>query len=97
MAIFTVKSKEITDAEIQRIHSIQTPNVSVPIEPVNFKREVVKPVQTPVVQGPIDISPASSFDPFPPTLRSRIRDRFQGKIGTNRIEDFLINRQRRFQ
>lgn len=106
MAIFTVKSKELTDAEILRIHGLQTPNVTVQIESVDFRRtdevkpsepKTVKPVETSVVQEPILISSDSTFDPFPPTLRSRIRDRFQGRIGTNRVEDFLISRhQRRF-
>lgn len=93
--IFPVRSEETTNAEIDR--QIPTPKCNVTITPVDFKREVVKPVEIPVVQDPIVIPPASSFDPFPPTLRSRIRDRFQGRVGTNRIEDFLINRQRRFQ
>jgi len=93
---FKLRTEETTNAEIDR--QIPTPKCNVTITPVDFKREVVKPTtEKPTVQDPIVIPPASSFDPFPPTLRSRIRDRFQGRVGTNRIEDFLINRPRRFQ
>ena len=93
--IFKVNSESSTNDFINR--QIPTPRIS-EVPPVNFRRtDEAKPVQAPVVQDPIDIPPASSFDPFPPTPRSRIRDRFQGRVGTNRIEDFLINRQRRFQ
>lgn len=93
--IFALRDSTTTDCELAR--QCPTPQPDVTITPVPFQKEVVKPVETPVVQDPIDIPPASSFDPFPPTLRSRIRDRFQGRVGTNKIEDFLINRQRRFQ
>lgn len=77
MAIFTVKSKELTDAEILRIHGLQTPNVSVPIEPVNFHRiDEVKPSTV----KPVDVAPAEPvFVGEPnPSLQERFRERFGG-------------------
>ena len=75
MVIFTVKSKEITDAEIQRIHSIQTPNVSVTIEPVNFHHtDDVKPSTV----KPIDVPPAVFIGEPNPSLQERLRERFGG-------------------
>ncbi|MCH7561102.1 MAG: hypothetical protein IIC67_07025 [Thaumarchaeota archaeon] len=102
--IFPVRTEEITNAEIDR--QIPTPKCNITINPVVFKRDAVKPVQTPVVQDPIDIP---STEPVfiggsDPSLQERFRERFggirarfQGRVGTHRIEDFLINRPRRFQ
>ncbi|MCH7561310.1 MAG: hypothetical protein IIC67_08115 [Thaumarchaeota archaeon] len=92
-SIFKVRDESITNAEIDR--QMPTPKCNVTITPVDFKSEVVE-VKTPVVKDPIVIPPTSSFDPFPPTIRSRIRDKFQG-IRPNLVENFLIQRQRRFQ
>jgi len=94
--IFKVRDESITNAEIDR--QMPTPKCNVTITPVDFKREVVKPTETQkkeIVE--IVSSPASSFDPFPTTIRSCIRGFFQGRIRPNRVEDFLVNRPRRFQ
>ena len=92
--IFKLRDESTTDEEMGR--QCPTPKSDITIVPVDFRREKVKSVQTPVVQEPILIS-ESTFNASPPTIRSRIRDRFQGRIGTNSIEDFLISRhQRRF-
>jgi len=80
MAIFTVKSKEITDAEIQRIHGLQTPNVTVQIESVDFRHtDEVKPSEPKTVK-PIDIPPAVPVfvGEQMPSLQERFRERFGG-------------------
>lgn len=102
---FKVRTNETTEAEILRIHGLQTPNISVPIQPVDFKREAVKQSEPRTAQVPIDISPAEPIfigEPDP-SLQGRFRERFggirakfQGGVRTHRIEDFLISRQRRF-
>ena len=94
--IFKLRDESVTNGFLNR--QCPTPRPDVTITPVNFSRiDEVKPTETQkkeVVE--IVSSPESSFDPFPPTIRSRIRGKLQG-IRPNRVEDFLINRPRRFQ
>ena len=96
--IFKLRDESTTNEEMDR--QCPTPKSDTTIIPVDFRREKVKSVQTPVVQEPVQepiLISDSTFNASPPTIRSRIRDRFQGRIGTNSIEDFLISRhQRRF-
>jgi len=94
MSIFKIRDESITNAEIDR--QIPTPKCNIRITPVDFKSEVVKPTQKKEVIEIVS-SPDSSFDPFPATLGSCIRSLFQGRVGTNRVENFLIHRRRRFQ
>ena len=76
--IFPVRNVEITNAEIDR--QIPTPKCNVTITPVVFKKDVVKPVQTPVVQEPIDIPPTEPVFTGEPnlSLQERFRNRFGG-------------------
>ena len=76
--IFKLRDESVTNAEIDR--QIPTPKCNVTINPVVFKREAVKPVQTHVVQEPILIPPQEFV---PVTLLERIQDR-------------LMKRNRRF-
>jgi len=94
-SIFKLLNESVTIGFLNR--QCPTPRPDVTITPVNFSRiDEVKPTQKKEVVEIVS-SPDSSFEPFPPTFGSCIRGLFQGRVRTNRMEDFLINhRQRRF-
>lgn len=68
--IFPLRDDFSTNAEMDR--QCPTPKSDVTITPVDFRREVVKSVETPVVQEPVFIGEPNQ------SLQERFRERFGG-------------------